>query len=65
MTKATNPNRPCVDHFDVWFLVNTDGKNFRLTEDEFSTSKWLNMSEAKKIVTDPSTVSALNRLGVE
>lgn len=52
-------NHPCKAHYDIWFLVPTDGSNFNIDPTEFYDTKWLTVEEAKKIVTDPSNVKAL------
>ena len=61
-TIPTNPNRPCKTHYDFWFLVETDGSNFKLEQKEHTSPQWLKISDALKVVSDPATRQALYRL---
>jgi len=54
-----NKGHPCKMHYDIWYLVKTDGNNFKVDPSEFLGMKWLSIEEAKKIVTDESNIKAL------
>ena len=62
ITPIENQKQPCKKHFDVWYLVPTDGKNFIIDSQEFFDTKWLTVEEAKKIVINPQNISALKIL---
>lgn len=53
-------NHPCKAHYDIWYLVPTDGGNFKIDPAEFYDTKWMTIEEARKIVTDPSNIKALD-----
>ena len=56
-----NPAAPqCRKHYDIWYLVNTNGDNFNVDTREFLDTKWLTLNEARKLVTDASGLEALN-----
>ena len=62
ITPINNPVQPCTEHLDIWFLLNTDGSNFNVDQQEFHATKWMNLDSAKEIVTDPANLKALARL---
>ena len=57
-----NKVQACKTHFEIWYIVNTDGVNFNIDPKEFHDTKWLTIEEAEKIVTDPSNKRALEIL---
>ncbi len=59
ITPIENRVQPCKAHYDVWYLVPTDGSNFNVDPAEFHDMKWLTIDEARKIVTDKSNLKAL------
>ncbi|NQV88608.1 MAG: NUDIX domain-containing protein [Parcubacteria group bacterium] len=59
ITPIENKVQPCKVHYDVWFLVHTDGGNFNVDPVEFHDAKWLTIEEARKIVTDQANLKAL------
>ncbi|MFH1894468.1 MAG: NUDIX domain-containing protein [Patescibacteria group bacterium] len=59
ITPIENKGQPCKTHFDIWYLVNTDGANFNVDPEEFHDTKWLTIDEAEKIVTDQPNRKAL------
>ena len=63
-TPIENRVQPCKMHYDVWYLVPTDGSNFSIDPKEFHDTKWLTISEAKNIVTDPANTKALDVLNI-
>ena len=44
----------------MYGILKTDGRDFLLDSLEFRGAKWLNFGEAKNLVTDRSTLRALN-----
>lgn len=58
-TAIENKVQPCKMHFDIWYLVQTNGVNFNVDLREFHDTKWLTIDEAEKIVTDPANRKAL------
>lgn len=64
ITKINNHVQKCKTHFDVWFFIPVEKKNFRpdplLLATEFHQNKWLSISEAKKITTDLNTQIGLD-----
>ena len=59
ITPIENKIQPCKIHFDIWYLINTDGANFKVDPKEFHDTKWLTLDEAEKIVTDLPNRKAL------
>ncbi|MDD4990072.1 MAG: NUDIX domain-containing protein [Candidatus Pacebacteria bacterium] len=62
ITRIDNSTQPCKTHYDVWYLMDTDGDNFNVDPKEFHDTKWLTLKEAQKIVTAPTNITALNFL---
>ena len=59
ITPIENRVQPCKAHYDVWYLMPTDGSNFNIDPTEFHDTKWLTIDEARKIVTDKPNLEAL------
>ncbi|MFA6354466.1 MAG: NUDIX domain-containing protein [Candidatus Paceibacterota bacterium] len=59
ITLIENRIRSCKTHFDIWYLMNTDGSNFNVDPKEFYDTKWLTIPEAEEIVTDKPNLTAL------
>lgn len=55
-----SPTHPCRTHYDIWFLMTTDGTNFQVDPGEFNDTKWLTIPAARQIVTDPPNIRALD-----
>ncbi|MDP3900243.1 MAG: NUDIX domain-containing protein [bacterium] len=62
ITPIQAKNLTCQKHYDIWFLMRTDGANFNVDPKEFYDTKWMNINEASDIVIDSANVSALNVL---
>ena len=61
ITPINNPVQPsCKEHLDIWFLLETNGSNFNVDPSEFNTSKWMNLAEAKNIITDEANLKAID-----
>ena len=50
----------CKLHFDIWCLVQTDGKDFDIDGQEFFDTKWLTIGEARQVVTNSQNIMALD-----
>lgn len=53
-------SNPCESHYDIWYLVPTNGINFNIDQSEFYDTKRLTIEEAKIKVTESSNIKALN-----
>lgn len=62
ITHIENKTHTCKIHYDIWYLLLTDGNNFDLDLKEFYDTKWLTINEAKKIVTNPQNLKALEKI---
>jgi 8-oxo-dGTP pyrophosphatase MutT (NUDIX family) len=60
ITLIENPALPCKAHYDIWFLVRTDGKDFQVDAKEFHETTWASFAEARRLVTDPPNLKALD-----
>ncbi len=60
ITPIENRVQPCKRHYDIWYLVPTDGGNFNINPAEFHNAKWLTIEEARKIVIDKANAEALD-----
>jgi 8-oxo-dGTP pyrophosphatase MutT (NUDIX family) len=58
ITEINNPPQVCRAHFDIWYLIPTDGENFNLDLEEFYESKWVSLRQARKVVTEPNHLKA-------
>ncbi len=48
-----NDNRLCKTHYDFWYAVFTDKKNFLFDKKEFYNAEWFSIEDAFKKVTNP------------
>ncbi len=55
---------PCREHFDIWFLLKTDGSNFQVDPQEFYSTKWVTLTEAEQIITDKANLKAIKKIKV-
>lgn len=62
ITEIDNPPQPCRAHYDIWYLIQTDGGEFNVDSREFHETKWITLKQARKLVTDPNTIKALDLL---
>jgi 8-oxo-dGTP pyrophosphatase MutT (NUDIX family) len=62
ITDILHDVRPCKKHFDIWHKVETDGKDFEIDYTEYHEVRWVTISEARKLITDPANILALNAL---
>lgn len=62
ITPIENKVQPCKLHYDIWYLVPTDGSHFNVDPREFHDTKWLTIDEAEKIVTDSPNRKALETI---
>lgn len=58
----TDSVRPCRVHYDIWYLMKTDGRNFAINQGEFHDARWLSVAEAHDFVTDRNNLLALEKL---
>ena len=61
ITPINNPNYSCREHFDVWYLLETDKLSVSADPKEFHQAKWLSIPQAKKLVTDLNSLQALKK----
>ena len=59
ITPIEHGTRACKTHFDIWFIMKTDGKDFQIDPREFHDTKWLTLDEAEKIIIDPANKNTL------
>lgn len=60
ITNIEHDTRPCKKHFDIWHLMETDGADFNIDYTEYNEVRWVTVSEARKLITDPANIQALN-----
>lgn len=60
--KITNPNHPCDMHSDLWYLVLTDGSQFKVDPTEFYNTKWMTLNRAGQATADESNKKAFRFL---
>lgn len=46
-------------HYDIWFLMKTDGADFIVDPGEFYEARWMTIEEAEKMKTSPPNLAAL------
>lgn len=62
VTPIENPIQPCKEHLDIWFLFETDGAGFKVSQFEFFKTQWVTFEEARNILKDTSNLQALNAI---
>jgi len=66
ITEITNDKQICRLHYDIWYFVPVDKINFlpdesKLTK-EFHEIKWMAFPEARKLITDYNTLTAVDAI---
>ena len=62
ITPIPDLDHPCHEHFDIWYLILTDGKDFEVDPREFHETRWCTIAEAREFVTDPPNLEAFERI---
>ncbi len=62
ITPISNPAISCKEHLDIWYCFQTDGSEFNVDPKEFYDTKWLSINGARKLVTDPPNLQALDKI---
>ena len=52
----------CRKHYDIWYLVETDGNDFEVDPREFLDTRWLTCKDACELATDKSVLKAIDLL---
>ncbi len=63
ITHIVSDVRPCKEHFDMWFLMETDGKDMVIDYTEYHEVRWATLAEARELTKDPANLEALKVLG--
>lgn len=53
-------NQVCKTHYDLWYLLTTDGKDFSVDLSEFYDTKWMSIAEAKNLVVSEENLQAID-----
>ncbi|HLD02587.1 MAG TPA: NUDIX domain-containing protein [Candidatus Nanoarchaeia archaeon] len=62
LTLILRDSRACKEHYDLWYIVKTDGKEFKVDFTEFFDAKWMTIEEARKVVIEPANIIALEMI---
>jgi len=67
ITEINNPTKQtCTRHYDIWYFVWANKTTFKPDKEkldkEFHETRWVSLDEARKLVTDPSTLEAIDYL---
>ncbi len=62
ITDIKNDPRKCKEHLDIWFLMETDGKDFNVDPSEFWDTKWITFEEAESTITEQTNREAIKLL---
>ncbi|MEI6843198.1 MAG: NUDIX domain-containing protein [bacterium] len=63
MTKIpTRPNSTCRMHYDIWYAIPTDGREFAVDMTEFFASQWISLEGAREIVIDRQNLTAFAKI---
>jgi 8-oxo-dGTP diphosphatase len=60
VTDIIKDTRACKVHFDIWFFMPNDGKNFIIGKEEFHDTQWVSIDEAREKTTDPNNLRAID-----
>lgn len=65
ITKIDNPPQVCREHFDIWYLMKTDGSGFNVDGREYHETEWFTLDEAMELAVQPNLGLALKVLKEE
>ncbi len=57
-----NQTRACRRHYDVWFLMPTDGHDFKIDPSEFNDTRWVTKAEALELIVEATNITAINTI---
>lgn len=57
-----NDDRPCKEHFDIWFRMEVPKEKVHIDMDEFHGARWLSYEDAQALLTDANNLAALRLL---
>ncbi len=63
ITHIVSDVRPCQEHFDMWFLMETREEDIVVDYSEYHEVRWATLSEARELTKDPANLEALRVLG--
>lgn len=52
ITPIDRPTQACKSHYDIWYVMQTDGGGFAIDPREFLATKWLDIQEAIALTDD-------------
>ncbi len=66
ITDINNTNVKCKTHYDIWYFVSLEESSFNPDRNklakEFYETGWKTLNEAKKLIKDPNTLMAINKI---
>lgn len=60
ITPIERATSSCKFHFDIWYLMETDGSNFQVDPKEFHSTAWMSFHEARQKSTNVQNVKAFD-----
>ncbi len=57
-----NERQPCKEHFDIWFELETDGRDFNVDTTEFYDTQWVSRARVPQFVSAPTNLKAIQSL---
>lgn len=62
ITPIENRVQPCKEHLDIWYRFQTNGSEFSVDLREFHDTKWVSITNARKLMIDPPNLEALDKM---
>lgn len=62
ITPINNSVQPCKEHLDIWYRVPTEKEEINANLREFHDSRWVTLSEARRLITDKPNLEALEKM---
>ena len=62
ITPINNSVQPCKEHLDIWYRVPMEKEEINANLREFHDSRWVTLSEARRLITDKPNLEALEKM---
>ncbi len=62
ITDIKHDVRPCKEHFDFWFFIETDGHDSKVDYAEYHEVHWVTVAEARQLIIDKQNLLALEKI---
>ena len=60
ITPIQNPGQSCQEHFDIWFVLESDGNDFKVDHEEFYETRWVSLDRVSELIKSQGHLEAVD-----